>query len=69
MPDLKMPAGSTMEDMVFTLERRVELLEAALRDLYRECVEAGHDRDKYYNWPTVMSAAQFALQPTTPITD
>ena len=40
---------------------RTQELENALRDLYDECCKAGHNTDRDYAWPTVMSRAASAL--------
>ena len=40
---------------------RIAELEKALRNLRRECVLAGFDRARDYNWPDVMEAAEKAL--------
>ena len=38
----------------------------ALRDLLDECVQAGHDRDKDYQWPERIAAARAAVDAFSP---
>ncbi len=43
MPDLKMAAGSTMNDMVYHLEQRIAELEAALSAIRSQTHDVGVD--------------------------
>jgi hypothetical protein len=46
---------------VAELEARIEALEAALRGLHHECLQAGFGTAKDYAWPKVMREAELAL--------
>jgi Fe-S-cluster containining protein len=45
-----------------SIPEHISELVAALRQLHDECVQAGHDRDRDFNWPKAMADACSALQ-------